>query len=72
MFGAPASKHMTSPPKLQAIVDDFAAMTREEKIETLVAYAESLPPLPNWLVEERAKMDAVPECMTPVNACEIP
>jgi len=54
------------PPKLQEIVDDFASMTREEKIETLVAYSESLPPLPERLKEERAKMDPVPECMTPV------
>ncbi len=54
------------PPKLQEIVDDFASMTREEKIETLVAYSESLPPLPDRLKEERAKMDTVPECMTPV------
>ena len=54
------------PPNLQEIVDDFASMTREEKIETLVAYSESLPPLPDRLKEERAKMDPVPECMTPV------
>ena len=57
---------MPLPPKLQEIVDDFASMSREEKIETLVAYAESLPPLPDWLREEREKMDPVPECMTPV------
>jgi cysteine desulfuration protein SufE len=57
---------MSLPPKLQEIVDDFASMTREEKLETLVAYAESLPPLPDWLREEREKMDPVPECMTPV------
>jgi len=54
------------PPKLQEIVDDFASMTREEKIETLIAYAESLPPLPDRLKAERDKMDPVPECMTPV------
>ena len=58
---------MHLPPKLQEIVDDFASMTREEKIETLIGYAESLPPLPDWLLQERALMDAVPECMTPVN-----
>ena len=57
---------MSLPPKLQEIVDDFANMTREEKLETLIGYAESLPPLPDWLKEERAKMEAVPECMTPV------
>ncbi len=54
------------PLKLQEIVDDFASMTREEKLETLIAYAESLPPLPERLKEERDKMDTVPECMTPV------
>ena len=54
------------PPKLQEIVDDFASMTREEKIETLVAYSESLPPLPDRLKDERDKMEPVPECMTPV------
>ena len=57
---------MPIPSKLQAIMDDFAAMTREEKLETLIAYSEALPPLPAWLLEQRASMDAVPECMTPV------
>jgi cysteine desulfuration protein SufE len=54
------------PPKLQEIVDDFASMTREEKLETLIAYAESFPPLPDWLKEKRDNMEPVPECMTPV------
>jgi len=54
------------PPKLQEIVDDFASMTRAEKIETLVAYSESLPPIPDRLKDQRDQMDDVPECMTPV------
>ena len=54
------------PSKLQEIVDDFASMTREEKIETLVAYSESLPPIPDRLKDQRDQMDDVPECMTPV------
>jgi cysteine desulfuration protein SufE len=58
---------MSIPSKLQEIVDDFTGMTREEKVETLIAFAESLPSLPAWLMEERAMMDSVPECMTPVN-----
>ena len=57
---------MPLPPKLQELVDDFASMSREEKLEMLIAYAESFPPLPESLKEERAKMEAVPECMTPV------
>jgi cysteine desulfuration protein SufE len=62
----PTVTNMSLPPKLQEIVDDFASMTREEKVETLVAYSESLPPLPERLKEQRDKMDPVPECMTPV------
>src|SRR5512138_1642137 len=57
---------MPLPHKLQEIVDDFASMTREEKIETLIAYAEAFPPLPDWLKDQRGQMEPVPECMTPV------
>jgi cysteine desulfuration protein SufE len=57
---------MSLPSKLQEIVDDFASMTREEKLETLIAYAESFPTLPDWLKEKRDSMEPVPECMTPV------
>ncbi len=57
---------MSLPSKLQEIVDDFASMTREEKVEMLIAYAESFPPLPERFQAEREKMESVPECMTPV------
>jgi cysteine desulfuration protein SufE len=54
------------PEKLQEIVDDFAMASREEKVEMLIQYAETLPPLPERLHAERDKMEPVPECMTPV------
>jgi cysteine desulfuration protein SufE len=57
---------MSLPEKLQEIVDDFASMTREEKLETLVGYAETMPPLPERFKDAREKMEPVPECMTPV------
>ena len=57
---------MPLPPKLQEIVDDFASMSREEKLETLIGYADTMPPLPQRFKEDRDKMEAVPECMTPV------
>ena len=57
---------MSLPPKLQEIVDDFATMTREEKLETLIGYSETMPPLPERFKEERSRMEEVPECMTPV------
>jgi cysteine desulfuration protein SufE len=58
--------NMSLPPKLQEIVDDFASMSREEKLETLIGYAETLPPLPERFQQARDNMEAVPECMTPV------
>jgi cysteine desulfuration protein SufE len=57
---------MPLPPKLQEIVDDFASMTREEKLETLIGYAETFPPLPERFHDARSNMEPVPECMTPV------
>ena len=64
---SPWLTHMSNlPPKLQEIVDDFASMSREEKIETLIAYSESLPSIPDRLKDQRDDMDDVPECMTPV------
>ena len=57
---------MTLPKNLQEIVDDIASMSREEKLETLIAYAESMPDLPERFKDERSKMEPVPECMTPV------
>jgi cysteine desulfuration protein SufE len=57
---------MPLPANLQEIVDDFASMSREDKLETLIAYAETFPPLPERFIDQRDKMEAVPECMTPV------
>ena len=57
---------MPLPNNLQEIVDDIASMSREEKLETLIAYAESFPTLPERFKEQRDKMESVPECMTPV------
>jgi len=54
------------PKPLQAIVDDFSLCEGPEKLELLIQYAETLPPLPEWLREDLSKMDSVPECMTPV------
>jgi len=57
---------MPLPKNLQEIVDDIASMSREEKLETLIAYAETFPDLPERFKAEREKMEPVPECMTPV------
>ncbi len=66
-WAAPFQSHkMPLPANLQEIVDDFASMTREEKLDTLLAYAESLPEMPERLKPQFEQMESVPECMTPV------
>ncbi|MER2600010.1 MAG: SufE family protein [Caldilineales bacterium] len=58
---------MTSllPPRLKAIVDEFASAEGREKLDLLLDFAQSLPPLPErWA--GHAEMDQVHECMSPV------
>lgn len=54
------------PGRLAEIVEDFRLCEGREKLELLLQYAESLPPLPEWLQGREMEMEAVPECMTPV------
>ena len=54
------------PERLQEIVEDFSYCVGREKLEYLLQFAEKMPALPDWLEAERAKLDQVNECMTPV------
>ena len=54
------------PARLAEIIEEFQFCEGREKLELLVQYAESLPPLPDWLIQKRDAMAQVPECMTPV------
>jgi cysteine desulfuration protein SufE len=54
------------PARLQEIVDDFGFLTGQEKLEYLLEFAEKLPSLPPHLQDQRANMDQVHECLTPV------
>ena len=54
------------PPRLEEIVEDFQFLQGREKLEYLLELAAQLPPLPEWLEDEREQMDQVHECMTPV------
>ncbi len=55
------------PARLAEIVDDFRLTEGREKLEMLLEYSDNLPPLPDWLREKQAEMEAIPECMTPVS-----
>ena len=53
-------------PRLQEIIADFGYIVGSEKLEYLLEFAEALPPLPEWLHDNREEMDEVHECMSPV------
>ena len=54
------------PYRLQEIVEDFSYCEGQEKLEYLLELSDTLLPLPDWLHNERDRMDEVHECMTPV------
>ncbi len=56
------------PPRLRAIVEEFRAADRAEKLELLLEYSDRLPPLPARWHNNRAAMEQVHECATPVFA----
>ena len=55
-----------TPPALQAIIEEFRAVAPRERMEYLLDYAMSLPPLPERLAAQRDQMEQVHECQTPV------
>lgn len=54
------------PSRLEEIIEDFELSEGREKIELLIDFSERMPPLPDHIAKNRAAMDEVPECMTPV------
>lgn len=55
------------PPRIARVLDRFAAMGREEKMQSLVAYAKKLEPLPPHLAALDRAAFTVPECQTRVD-----
>lgn len=53
------------PGRLQEIVDEFADLPRDLKLELLLEYANSLPPLPERYATNRDALERVHECQTP-------
>ncbi|MFZ3393156.1 SufE family protein [Rhodococcus sp. 7Tela_A2] len=55
---------MSIPAPLAEIVDDFAAVEAQDKLQLLLEFSRELPPLPPEL--EEAAMEPVPECQSPL------
>lgn len=53
------------PGRLEEIVEEFADLPRDLKLELLLEYANSLPPLPERYAENRDALERVHECQTP-------
>jgi cysteine desulfuration protein SufE len=51
---------------LDAIVTELSEADRQERIELLIDYAKSLPPLPDRLAEHKDAAHRVEECQSPV------
>jgi len=55
---------VTLPAPLAEIVDDFAAVDGQDKLQLLLEFSRELPPIPAEL--EEAAMEPVPECQSPL------
>lgn len=61
------STEPTTIPRLESIIDEFADADARERLEMLLEFADSLPPLPERLQAERAAgKNRVNECQTQV------
>lgn len=58
---------MPLPPTIATVLDRFAAMDRETKMQALVSYAKRLEPLPERLASLDRAAFTVPECQTRVD-----
>ena len=57
----------TVPPAIAKVLDRFAAMGREEKMQYLVSWAKRLEPLPPRYADVDRAAFTVPECQTRVD-----
>ncbi len=54
------------PPRLAEIVETFATSPRQDRLELLLEYAQSLPDLPERLSAHPERLERVPECQSPL------
>jgi cysteine desulfuration protein SufE len=53
-------------PRLQEIVDDFAAVGDKDRLQLLLEFSEELPGLPGRYAEHHSLLEQVPECQSPL------
>jgi len=55
----------STPPRLAEVVEEFAELPKELRLEALLDYSRRVPPLPPALAGNRDAMEQVHECQTP-------
>jgi cysteine desulfuration protein SufE len=63
----PTAPATTLPPEIRKVISRFQSMGREEKMQSLVAYAKRLEPVPERLASLERTAFTVPECQTRVD-----
>jgi len=56
----------TLPPRMAEIVEMFASSPPRDRLELLLEYSQSLPPLPQRLSAHPERLERVPECQSPL------
>ncbi len=64
--GRPGVTSETLPPSLAEIVDGFAMLPPRERLEMLLEYSQSIPPLPERYAQHPERLEPVPECQSPL------
>lgn len=54
------------PASLADIVETFATSPPRDRLELLLEYSEMMPPLPDRFAEHPERLEAVPECQSPL------
>jgi len=54
------------PPRLAEIVEDFASLPPRDRLEMLLEFSQSLPPLPERYASHPDRLEPVPECQSPL------
>jgi cysteine desulfuration protein SufE len=54
------------PATLREIIDDFAGLVGQDKLQLLLEFAENLPALPERYADHPELLEPVPECQSPV------
>jgi cysteine desulfuration protein SufE len=53
-------------PRLQEIVDDFNAVSGQDRLQLLLDFSRELPDLPDRYAEQPGLLEPVPECQSPL------